>query len=117
MDIRPSTYVRGAWQMGEETVTVTESADGSVLGEVSLGTAEHAAAAVKAAYEAFPAWSATRLDNHSAIGKRMLSEFHPAFVSFDPKSVGAMVKPSDGFAFRSIWKIHRPANLLFNFVE
>ncbi len=71
MDIRPSTYVRGAWQMGEETVTVTESADGSVLGEVSLGTAEHAAAAVKAAYEAFPAWSATRLDERKEILQRL----------------------------------------------
>ena len=59
MDVRPSTYVRGGWQMGEERVTVTDSANGSVVGELTLGTAEHASAAVQAAHEAFPSWSAT----------------------------------------------------------
>ncbi len=73
MDVRPAAYVRGTWQMGEETVTVTDSADGTTVGEVSLGTTEQAAAAVAAAHDAFPAWSATPLAERKEILRRLMA--------------------------------------------
>src|SRR3954468_9335370 len=59
MDIRPAAYIDGAWQAGDEEVTVTDSAHGGVVGSLSLGTTHQAAEAVEAAHAAFPAWSST----------------------------------------------------------
>jgi aldehyde dehydrogenase (NAD+) len=71
MNIRPSSYINGAWQMGEETVRVTDSADGSLIDQISLGTVEHASAAVEAAHAAFPAWSASPLSERRDILERL----------------------------------------------
>lgn len=60
-DIRPSSYIDGTWHAGEETIEVTDSATGAVVGRLGLGTVEHADRAVTAAHAAFPGWSATPL--------------------------------------------------------
>jgi acyl-CoA reductase-like NAD-dependent aldehyde dehydrogenase len=71
MSIRPAAYIRGSWHQGEEVVTVTDSANGSPLAEISLGTTEQASAAVEAAHDAFPAWAATPLAERKAILQRL----------------------------------------------
>ena len=53
MDVRPAAYINGTWQAGEERVTVTDSANGAVIGELTLGTAEQASAAIEASHDAF----------------------------------------------------------------
>ncbi|TKG71009.1 aldehyde dehydrogenase family protein [Prauserella endophytica] len=73
MDVLPAAYIRGTWQMGDEAVTVTDSADGTTVGEVSLGSTEQAAAAVRAAHEAFPAWSATTLAERKNILRALMT--------------------------------------------
>ncbi len=71
METRPAAYINGGWQPGEEQVSVTDSAHGGVVGELTLGTAEQAAAAVQAADEAFGAWAATPLDERRGILERL----------------------------------------------
>ena len=71
MDVRPAAYIDGTWQAGEETVTVTDSAHGGVVGEITLGTTEQASAAVDAAHAAFPAWAATPLSERREILERL----------------------------------------------
>lgn len=66
-DIKPAAYIDGTWNHGGETVTVTDSAHGDVIGQVSLGTAEQAAAAVESARRAFPEWSSTSLEERREI--------------------------------------------------
>jgi len=71
MDIRPAAYINGAWHAGEEKTTVTDSANGAVVGELTLATVEQASAAVESAHEAFPAWASTSLDERREILERL----------------------------------------------
>lgn len=76
MDLRPAAYIDGAWHPGDETVTVTDSADGSVVGEITLGSAEQASAAVEAAHRAFPSWSSTTLDERRNMLEALTDGLH-----------------------------------------
>ena len=71
MEIRPAAYINGAWHAGEEKVTVTDSATGAVVSELTLGTTEQASAAVEASHHAFPSWAATSLDERRQILERL----------------------------------------------
>ncbi len=71
MDIRPAAYIDGAWHNGDETVTVTDSADGSDVSQVELASTRQAAAAAEAAHRAFGDWSRTPLDERRAILERL----------------------------------------------
>jgi betaine-aldehyde dehydrogenase len=51
-------YIGGKWTDGAGTREVINPADGSVIGTVAEGTAEHVAIAVDAAKKAQPAWAA-----------------------------------------------------------
>lgn len=72
-EIRPAAYIDGAWQAGDEAVAVTDSANGDVVGELTLGSTEQASAAVEAAHKAFPAWSATSLAERRELLERLTS--------------------------------------------
>lgn len=54
-------YINGVWvaSLGKETVDVVNPADGSLLGQTPLGTAEDVNRAVAAAKEAFKSWRET----------------------------------------------------------
>jgi aldehyde dehydrogenase (NAD+) len=57
---RNALYVAGAWVPGgADTISVENPATGEVLGRIPEGTAADVDNAVRAAREAFPAWSAT----------------------------------------------------------
>jgi aldehyde dehydrogenase (NAD+) len=71
MSTHPAAYVDGTWHSGEETVSVTDSATGEVVAEVTLGTVEQADAAVRAANDAFPGWAATPLAERKAALERL----------------------------------------------
>ena len=70
-DIRPAAYIDGTWHYGDEAVTVTDSARGDIIGEISLGSAAQAAAAVESAHRAFPTWSNTSLEERREILRRL----------------------------------------------
>jgi aldehyde dehydrogenase (NAD+) len=70
-EIRPAAYINGSWRHGEERVTVTDSAHGAVVGEITLGTTEQASAAVDAAHDAFAGWSATSMAERREILERL----------------------------------------------
>jgi len=55
---REAGYVNGRWVVSEETLAVCNPATGAVLGVVPALEARQAEAAVTAAHEALPAWSA-----------------------------------------------------------
>ncbi|WP_353941615.1 aldehyde dehydrogenase family protein [Streptomyces sp. HUAS MG91] len=61
MKAHDGMYIDGEWRraLTEETITVVNPADETVIGHVPAGTAEDIDAAVHAARTAFPAWAAT----------------------------------------------------------
>ncbi|WP_249353587.1 aldehyde dehydrogenase family protein [Rhodococcus sp. USK13] len=71
MDPRPAAYIDGSWHAGEDTVTVTDSADGGDVARVGLASIEQADAAVHAAHRAFHDWSSSSLDERRAIIERL----------------------------------------------
>ena len=62
MDVLPAAYIGGIWQAGQDAITVTDSAHGGMVGELTMSTPEQASAAAEAAHAAFPAWAATPID-------------------------------------------------------
>jgi len=73
-------FVGGRWvsPLGPERVEIRNPADGSLLGTAALGSAEDADRAVAAARQAFPAWSATSVDERMAVLGRMRAAFDAA---------------------------------------
>jgi succinate-semialdehyde dehydrogenase/glutarate-semialdehyde dehydrogenase len=59
-------YVGGSWRDGAQRLAVTDPATGAQVGEVVAAGAEDARAAVAAAHDAFPAWSARSPDERGA---------------------------------------------------
>ena len=61
--VRNFSYVGGKWVAAADgsTLTVTDPADGAVVGEVASLSAEESAEAVTVAQEAFPKWSSCLL--------------------------------------------------------
>src|SRR6056297_523681 len=70
--VRNFSYVNGKWTAGDDnaTITVTNPADGAVLGDVASLSATQAKAAVEAAQAAFPDWSVTLPQDRSALLRR-----------------------------------------------
>jgi acyl-CoA reductase-like NAD-dependent aldehyde dehydrogenase len=67
MEVRDKLYIGGSWvpSTGKGTLEVVNSATEEVIGTVPEGTPEDVDKAVRAAAEAFPAWSATSVDERS----------------------------------------------------
>src|SRR6056297_4029592 len=70
--VRNFSYVNGKWTAGDDnaTITVTNPADGAMLGDVASLSATQAKAAVDAAQAAFPDWSMTLPQDRSALLRR-----------------------------------------------
>ncbi|MFN0262923.1 NAD-dependent succinate-semialdehyde dehydrogenase [Tepidamorphus sp. 3E244] len=70
--VRGDAYVGGRWVTGDggATLTVTNPADGSVLGQVAKLSAAQSRAAVDAAQDAFPAWSRMLPQDRSVLLRR-----------------------------------------------
>jgi aldehyde dehydrogenase (NAD+) len=67
--VRDTLYIGGAWvpSTGSESIEVIDSTSEAVIGTVPEGTIEDIDRAVAAAAEAFPAWSATPLEERTAL--------------------------------------------------
>ncbi len=67
MEVRDKLYIGGSWvpSTGSGTIDVVNSATEAVMGSVPEGTPEDVDKAVRAAAEAFGAWSATSVDERS----------------------------------------------------
>ncbi len=70
--VRHFSYVNGKWVAGDgnETLSVTNPADGALLGEVASMSAAQARTAVDAAQEAFAIWGMTLPQERSAVLRR-----------------------------------------------
>lgn len=70
--VRHFSYVNGKWVAGtgNETLTVTNPADGALLGEVASLSGPQARAAVDAAQDAFAIWGMTLPQQRSAVLRR-----------------------------------------------
>ncbi|HLJ07583.1 MAG TPA: aldehyde dehydrogenase family protein [Acidimicrobiia bacterium] len=67
MEVRDKLYIGGSWvpSTGKGSLEVVNSATEEVIGTVPEGTPDDVDKAVRAAAEAFPAWSATSVDERS----------------------------------------------------
>ncbi|HXW32333.1 MAG TPA: aldehyde dehydrogenase family protein [Acidimicrobiales bacterium] len=67
MEVRDKLYIGGAWiaSSGSGTLEVVNSATEEVIGTVPDGTPDDIDDAVRSAADAFPAWSATSVDERS----------------------------------------------------
>src|ERR1019366_212868 len=67
--VRDRLYLGGAWvpSTGAESIDVIDSTTEDVIGTVPEGTVEDVDLAVAAAAEAFPAWSATPVEERTAL--------------------------------------------------
>jgi aldehyde dehydrogenase (NAD+) len=76
MITRDSSYIGGEWRRagGTEVFEVTDSATEEVIGTVVSGTASDADAAVSAARQAFPGWSAVPATERAGYLKRAAEE-------------------------------------------
>lgn len=76
MITRDSSYIGGKWRRagGTEVFEVTDSATEEVIGTVVSGTASDADAAVSAARQAFPGWSAVPATERAGYLKRAAEE-------------------------------------------
>jgi aldehyde dehydrogenase (NAD+) len=70
-------YIDGGWiaPARPNTLDVINPATEAVAGRISLGTAEDVDRAVKAAHEAFPAWSQTSREDRLALLARIMAEY------------------------------------------
>ncbi len=68
-DVRDRLFIGGRWipSSGSETIDVIDSTTEQVIGTVPEGTREDIDAAVAAAGQAFPEWSATPVDKRTAL--------------------------------------------------
>lgn len=67
---REAAYINGEWLTGDKNIEVTNPADGSLIGHIpDFGKAE-TEAAITAASDAFPAWSATLAKDRARILRR-----------------------------------------------
>ena len=66
---RDSLYINGEWVQatGEGTIEVVNPATEEIIGSVPVGSQADVDAAVTAARAAFPAWSATSIDDRIAV--------------------------------------------------
>jgi len=73
MEIRDKIYIGGAWvpSAGTGVHEVIDSNTEEVIGKVPEGTADDVERAVAAAAEAFPAWSATAVDERAKLLNRV----------------------------------------------
>jgi acyl-CoA reductase-like NAD-dependent aldehyde dehydrogenase len=73
MDVRDKLYIGGAWvpSTGTGTLEVVNSTTEEVIGTIPAGTPEDVDRAVRAAAEAFPAWSATSVDERAKVLARV----------------------------------------------
>jgi acyl-CoA reductase-like NAD-dependent aldehyde dehydrogenase len=73
MDIRDKIYSGGAWvpSFGAGVHEVVDSNTEEVIGKVPEGTVDDVARAVEAAVEAFPAWSATSVEERAKLLERV----------------------------------------------
>jgi acyl-CoA reductase-like NAD-dependent aldehyde dehydrogenase len=73
MEIRDKIYIGGAWvpSSGAGVHEVIDSNTEEVIGKVPEGTADDVERAVAAAVEAFPAWSATSLEERAKLMDRI----------------------------------------------
>lgn len=55
--LRSEAYINGSWVEANKTITITNPADGTVLGTVPNLGATETHQAIEAAEKAFPAWS------------------------------------------------------------
>ena len=72
--VRNFSYVGGKWVAAADgsTLTVTDPADGAVVGEVASLSADESAEAVTVAQHAFPKWSSMLPQDRSAILRRWI---------------------------------------------
>jgi len=68
--LRQQAYIDGSWTSSNKTITVTNPADGSVLGTVPNLGADEANQAIKAADKAFPVWSKILAKDRAVILRR-----------------------------------------------
>ncbi|MCV0424241.1 MAG: NAD-dependent succinate-semialdehyde dehydrogenase [Roseibium sp.] len=70
--LRQDSYIDGSWVPGRPStrISVTNPADGSVLGEIAAMSSTESLQAVDAAQAAFPNWSSLLPQNRSAILRR-----------------------------------------------
>ncbi len=67
MDNRDRLYINGSWvpSTSTDTLDVIDSTTEAVMGKIPNGTADDVDQAVRAAAAAFPAWSATPVDERA----------------------------------------------------
>ncbi len=68
--LRQQAYIDGSWTSSNKTITVTNPADGSVLGTVPNLGDDKANQAIEAANKAFPAWSKMLAKDRAIILRR-----------------------------------------------
>jgi len=83
MEVRDKLYIDGAWapSSGTGTLEVVNSTTEEVMGTVPEGTPEDVDRAVRAAAAAFPAWSATSVDERA----KALSRIQESLVARTPE--------------------------------
>ena len=74
--VRHFSYVNGKWVAGDgnDTLSVSNPADGTLLGEVASMSGPQARAAVDGAQEAFATWGMTLPQERSAVLRRWLPQ-------------------------------------------
>ena len=93
MEVRDKIYIGGSWvkSTGTETIEVVNSATEEVMGTIPAGTPEDVDRAARAAADAFPAWSATSVDERAKMLTRVqeaLSARVPELATLITQEVG-----------------------------